>query len=470
MIGSKNNGVRRLSRVKTWALWRSLGRRANQLWERMSPSGDVPERNGLHTAIDGQLAVEAEANVTEIENGSVQALRKPKRKRNKREAKLELQRHQEAKAKERFTKAEEALEGFLARFPHAVEQLVKHRASRWKFAITVVLALAGESALTYLAMSYIAPNVGENTGLPPVVTWALSNLSLIGTVSIVWASGLLTKSAGREAAWAFNGLTAAIKEYAEEMHPAGARGPLAVYSDRSRLSHQVAFGAITALLLGLIVGLVLLREPALALLGNLSGGSHVGGLAGANAKREGTDGTLLFVGLFLVSVVPLFAAGWVSYLRESPLANCLAALTKDAGEAHKALVRIMKGRGATEAEIANVGVGINATLAERDANQVLARLVPHMGHEVMVEAQPELFGAVSTEPHPLLKPAGELGSPFPRGGDVAQERFPTKPDPTAPEPDVTKVLIDRGSYVPPPEVKPEPNGNGPTESAWAGRS
>jgi hypothetical protein len=463
-----------MSRAQTWTKWRSLGRRARQLWERASSPDEAPERIEYYTAIDHQEAIEAEGVVTRLEADAHQALSKPKKKRNGLEVKLESKRQHEAWDKARLDRAERQFVEFVKRFPHVPEQLVKLHAGRWKFAVTIVLALASEFALTYIGVSYIAPNISATAGLPPVITWALSNMALVATLGITWAAGLVTKSCGQEAAWGFNPLVRGPTERDQEDSPGGdgqpATPPAVVYSDRSQQSHRVAFGMLAAALLGLIVGLVLLRTPALALLGSLSGGSEIGGVAGSQASQKSSDGTLLVVGLLAVSTFPLFAAGWVSYLRESPLPNRLAALTDDVVAARKRLVKTMKTRGATEGDLANVGITMNTIIAERDANQILARLVPHLGHEIMVEALPELFGVVTTEPHELHWPADKLGSRYPSRDEVASEWFPVKPDPAVARPDSVKIAVERGEYVPPPETALTSNGDGPAETAWEGRS
>ncbi len=428
-MSKARTGVRRMSRVETRAKWKALARRVRQLWGRL-PADTVPERIERYTSLDNQLDIEAEAVVTELENDYTKVLVKPKQQRNTLEVALEWHRQREAWLREELAEGERKLAMFVARFSHAVEQLVKIRSGRWKSTVAIALALACDFPLTYLALSFVMPDLGTGTGLPGVIAWVLSNAALVAAVSITWGLALVTKSCGREAAWAFCPL---VRNPAErgELDSSSDPAELApmVYSDRTRRSHRIAFAALAATLFALIGGLVLLREPALMLLGSLSGGSDIGGLAGSEASQQTPGGTGLLLGLLAVSSFPLIVAAWVSYLREAPLPNRLAALTDDVATARNALIKVMKTRGATEAELANVGATTNVILAERDTRQVLARLVPHLGHEVMVEALPELFGAASTTPHPMRWPAEKLASRFPAGTEVVSEWFPVKPDP-----------------------------------------
>lgn len=463
MINQAKKRVRRMGRARTETKWRLLARRIRRLGRACNSPDEVPKRVESYTAIDNQSAIESEALVNEIEADGENALVKPKEQRNRLEAKLEPDRQRERWARERLERAEKHFLEFLSRFPHAVEQLVKVRASRWKFLVLVTLALLTDAALNYLAMSYVAPNLGPTTALPGIVLWLLGNMALISTVGITVAAGVMTKNAGREAAWGLNPLVrgptdldvgALVSTESKDSATEDAQILAVVYSDRARRSHRVAFGVLVAALVGLVVGLVILREPALGLLGSMSGGSDVGGIAGSDASQEGSGGIRLTIGLFVVSTFPLLAAGYVSFLRESPLPNRLAALTDDVVEARKALIAAMAARGASQVEIANVGITMNIIRTETRTNAVLARLMPHMGHEIMVEALPERFGIASTGPNAFQWAADKLASEGPKKGDVEQERLSAEPEPDTGHP----TAPESTEYDAPPEVAPRSNG------------
>lgn len=410
-----------MSRIETWTKRKALTRRIRQLWQRL-PRGSVPERVERYTALDNALDIEAEALVVEIENASTQALAKPKQKRNKLEAALALDRLRESWRREEVCEAEERLAAFRSRFGHAVEQLTKIRAA-WAVAGMIVVAVLCDFPLTYLGLSFITPDVGSVTGLPGPVGWLLSNLALIAAVGVTLAIALTTKACGREAAWASHPAIRDLTQRAPE------EGKPVIYSDWTRRSHRIAFGVLTVALVAVVVGLVLLREPAITLLASLTGGGGAAsGVAAPEAAQDSPSGAALIAGLLAVSGFPLIVAAWLSYLRESPLRERLAALEKDVASARAKLADAIEARRATEAELANLGVVINAILAERDMGQVVARLTPHLGHEVMVEAQPELFGAVSGSPHPLRWPAEKLAGPFPQRNAAASEWFVATPE------------------------------------------
>lgn len=464
MINKTKKRVRRMGRARTETKWRLLARRIRRLGRACNSPDEVPKRVESYTAIDNQSAIDSEALVNEIEADGENALVKPKEQRNRLEAKLKPDRRTERWARERLERAEKHFLEFVSRFPHAVEQLAKVHASGWKFLVLVTLALLTDAALNYLAMSYIAPNLGTTTALPGIVLWLLGNMALISTVGITVAAGVMTKNAGREAAWGLNPLVRGptdldvgelVSTESEGSATEGAQIPAVVYSDRARRSHRVAFGVLVTALVGLVVGLVILREPALGLLGSMAGGSDVGGIAGSDASQESSGGIRLTIGLFVVSAFPLLAAGYVSFLRESPLPNRLAALTDDVVDARKALIAAMTTRGASEVEIANVGITMNVIRTETRTNAVLARLMPHMGHEIMVEALPELFGIASTGPNAFQWSADKLASEQPNAGEVEQERLSAEAEPDAERPAAPPESTE---YDAPPEVAPHSNG------------
>jgi Mn-dependent DtxR family transcriptional regulator len=115
----------------------------------------------------------------------------------------------------------------------------------------------------------------------------------------------------------------------------------------------------------------------------------------------------------------------------------------------------MENRAATEVEIANVGILMNVIRLQTCTNQILARLMPHMAHEVMVEALPELFGIVSTEPHGFQWPTDQLAFAQPKEGDLEPERLS---EPSAVEMPARTGTRDSAEYSPPEEATPGANG------------
>jgi hypothetical protein len=412
------NRVRRAGSFRSRSNRRSLERRIRRLGNGHT-AASAPPRVEKFTAVDEQETITSEGIVHERDVDAQRKLGRPQKKIARLIGKLDEAREHAGNAAKEYAAAVEARVDFAARFARAAELLAKRREAAWKYLAAIVLGLSASAALDYLALSYLAPDLGPSTSLPGAVNWMLENLAVIGTVCVASVEALTVKYAGREAAWGFSPFvrdpTADGEPDAGPGSAEGDAGPV-VFSDRTTRSHKIACVGLILALVGVIVALVALRELALNLLNGLSsGGSAVSGLAAPQASSQPTSGgTTEAIGLFVITAVPLLAAGWAAYLRESPLVSSLADLTKAEKAKYEALKKAIKRRNRIEAKLVKLGITVDLIEAERDVDQHLARLAPRLAHAVMVEAHPELFGVVTDEEPPFLWPTDDLATPYPR--------------------------------------------------------
>jgi hypothetical protein len=411
MFGEFGDRARRTGEIRARHDLRSIVRRGRAL----AAAEETPLAE-KYTAIDRRITIEAVG--TEVDLGADRRRQeaKVKKKIARVAAKVERARMAETEQGQAYEDARRRHLSFRGRFPAAVELLARPREKGWKFLLPVACAIGVNFALDYPVMELLAPSVGA-AGFPFPVDWILRNFPLVGTTSIAVAEAAMVAYAGKEAAWAWSPLPAEAAGPGEA-DEGSARG--VVHSDRGRLAHRVGFVVLGLALSALLVALVALRVRALGLLAGLGGGGEATGIAGSLATTAPSQGGLgESLELLVIAGFPLLVAGWAAYLHESPLASSLADLARAESRASGKLASATRKRGALEARLVGLGEDLELVDDRCEADQFLARLFPHMVHEVLVEASPEFHGVVSDRPHPLLwrieEPAGDR-----RRSDIAE--------------------------------------------------